>query len=121
MDLVEIYFNPFNLTANCGPPLPARNGHLLPYNSTLEGAEVVYVCWNVYQEKNTSQCTEIYTTAVCNEEGIWEPKFDDTCSIFSGKLSPAVLLVSRPFPAFQSFHINWEEPGDDAVMWSPSV
>ena len=85
----------FKLTANCGPPPPPHNGHIVPYNSTLEGAELTYVCWNVYQEENTSQCTEIYTTAVCNEEGIWEPKFDDMCSIFSGILS-LVSLVHRP-------------------------
>ena len=76
----------FKLTANFGPPPPPHNGHIVPYNSTLEGAEVTYVCWNVYQEENTSQCTDIYTTAVCNEEGIWEPKFDDMCSIFSGTI-----------------------------------
>ena len=80
-----------NLTANCGPPPPPQNGHILQYNSTLEGTEVIYVCWNVHQEENSSQCVEIYTTAICNAKGIWEPKSDDMCSIFSG--IQTILLV----------------------------
>ena len=76
----------FNLTANCGPPPPARNGHIIPYSSTLEGAEVTYMCWNVQQEENISQCVEIYTTAVCNAKGKWESRSDDMCSIFAGML-----------------------------------
>ena len=92
--------------ADCGSPPSPRNGHLLPHNSTLEGAEVTYVCWNVHQEHNTSLCTEIYTKAVCNEGGIWEPKSDDTCSIFSGKPSSAMIvpLVPRPIPSFSMLH-----------------
>ena len=75
-----------NLIANCGPPPPAQNGHIISYSSTLEGAEVTYVCWNVHHEENTSQCVEIYTTAVCNVEGKWESRSDDMCSIIAGKL-----------------------------------
>ena len=45
----------------------------------------MYVCWNVYQEENTSLCTEINTTAVCNKDGNWGPDSQDMCSIFAGK------------------------------------
>ena len=52
---------------NCGqPPSPPTNGHILPYTNTLEGAEVMYVCWNIHQEANVSLCAEANTTAVCN-------------------------------------------------------
>ena len=46
----------------------------------------MYVCWNVHQEENISLCTEIDTTAVCNQQGNWEPTADDMCFIFSGKI-----------------------------------
>ena len=74
-------------TVNCGqPPPPPTNGHIIPYFSILEGAVVTYACWNIYQDDNTSVCTEINTTAVCNKNGNWEPASQDLCSVFSGKL-----------------------------------
>ena len=47
-----------------------------------------YVCWTVYQEENTSLCIEINTTAVCNNNGNWEPDSQDMCFVFlvPGKL-----------------------------------
>ena len=73
--------------ASCGPPpSPPTNGHILPYLSTLEGAIVTYVCWNIHQQENISLCTEINTTAVCSKKGTWEPDSQDMCSIFSGQL-----------------------------------
>ena len=102
--LIRVTLLPY-LTADCGPPPSPRNGHLLPYNSTLEGAEVTYVCWNVHQEENTSLCTEIYTTAVCNEEGIWGPKLDDTCSIFSGKPLSATIIPLVPSPILMQLSV----------------
>ena len=49
---------------------------------------MTYVCWTVYQEENISLCTEINSTAVCNNNGNWEPDSQDTCCVFSasGKL-----------------------------------
>ena len=44
---------------------------------------MTYVCWS---EDNISLCTEINTTAVCNNNGNWEPDSQDMCSsVFSGK------------------------------------
>ena len=77
---------------SCGqPPSPPRNAHVIPYFSTLEGATVSYVCWTVYQEENippVSLCIEINTTAICKNNGNWEPDSQDMCSVFSvpGKL-----------------------------------
>ena len=68
----------------CQPPVPPTNGHILPYTNTLEGTIVIYVCWNIHQEENVSVCTEVNTTAVCNEQGHWELISQDLCSIFSG-------------------------------------
>jgi hypothetical protein len=70
-------------TVNCGHPPSPRNGHIIPYFSTLEGATVTYVCWNICQEENTILCTEINTTAVCNNNGIWELDSQDRCYVFS--------------------------------------
>ena len=70
---------------NCGPPPSSpTNGHVLPYTNTLEGVTITYICWNIYQEENISLCTEVNTTAVCNEHGNWELISQDLCSIFSG-------------------------------------
>ena len=43
----------------------------------------MYVCWNIHQEENISLYTEINTTAVCNNNGIWELDSQDRCSVFS--------------------------------------
>ena len=73
--------------ANCNrPPSPPKNGHILPYTNTLEGARVIYLCWNIYHEDNESLCAEVNTTAVCNEHGNWELISQDLCSVFSGQL-----------------------------------
>ena len=70
--------------ANCGHPLSPTNGLILPYTNTLEGTIVTYICWNIHQEENLSLCTEVNTTAVCNEYGNWKLISQDLCSMFSG-------------------------------------
>ena len=71
-------------SANCGvPPPPPVNGHIIPYTNTLEGAVVIYVCWTVHQEENTTVCAEINTIAVCERNGNWGLDSQDRCSIFS--------------------------------------
>ena len=44
---------------------------------------MTYVCSYISQEENTSLCTELNTTAVCNNNGIWELDSQDRCSVFS--------------------------------------
>ena len=73
--------------AHCNPPPPPdpASGQLLPYTSTLEGATVTYVCWNVHQR---GRCDEdnVTCTAVCNKQGHWEPSTDDICAEPTGEL-----------------------------------
>ena len=77
-------------TANCGPLSPPPNGHISPYTSTLEGAEVMLLCQNGLQ----SSLKENQTTVVCNHEGNWEPAPADICSEASG--------IIHYSPTFQS-------------------
>ena len=55
---------------NCGPPFPPPSGFILPYVSTIDGAEVRFTCQksalNLNQEENI-------TMTVCNKQGIWDP------------------------------------------------
>ena len=82
-------------TVSCGqPPSPPRNGHIIPNFSTLEGTTVSYVCWNIYQEENTSLCTEINTTAACNNNGNWELDSQDRCSVFSESALGKILYIT---------------------------
>ena len=47
---------------------------------------MTYLCWSVHHEENISPCTEINTTAVCNNNGSWEPDSQNMCgSVFSCK------------------------------------
>ena len=66
-------------TASCGSPSLPTNGYIIPYTSTLEGATVMYTCWNIYRSGYQSQCEEVNVTAVCNKQGYWEPSTEDIC------------------------------------------
>ena len=68
--------------ARCNPPSPPSIGQLLPYTSTLEGATVMYVCWNIHQR---GRC-EYNVTAVCNNQGHWEPSTEDICAESIGNI-----------------------------------
>ena len=68
--------------AHCNPPSLPSDGQLLPYTSTLEGATVTYVCWNVHQR---GRCDDVNVTAVCNKQGYWEPNTDDICAESTGE------------------------------------
>ena len=46
------------ITANCGPPSPYLNGHIVPYTSTIEGTEVTYVFWTVDQTQYQPVCKQ---------------------------------------------------------------
>ena len=63
---------------SCPSPSQPPNGYILPYTSTLEGATLTYVCWNV--QHGTGLCGEVNRTAVCTERGQWEPSADDICT-----------------------------------------
>ena len=67
-------------TANCGPPSPPPTCHIISYVSTLEGAEATFVCRNTFLVGQQSLCKEVNITAVCSNEGNWEPISDDICS-----------------------------------------
>ena len=53
-------------TVNCNPPPPPTSGYILPYNSTLEGANITYVLRD-----------GAHITATCNRNGNWELNFSD--------------------------------------------
>ena len=63
-------------TANCGPPSPPINGHILPYTSTLEGAVVMIRCF--------SDGVEGDQTIFCTHHGIWELNSSEICESVSG-------------------------------------
>ena len=52
-------------TASCGRPVAATNVQLY-YNSTLEGATVVFLCEEGYVPNSTH-------TGVCQDNGRWSP------------------------------------------------
>ena len=62
-------------TANCSTPSLPPNCHTITYtsSSTLEGAEVEFVCQSTFQVWHWSLCKEVNVTAVCTKEGKWEP------------------------------------------------
>jgi hypothetical protein len=66
-------------TANCGTPSLPPNCHTLTYTSTLEGAEVAFVCQSTLQVWHWSLCKEVNVTAVCTKGGNWEP-ITSTCT-----------------------------------------
>ena len=71
-------------TANCGPPSPHPNGHIIPYTSTIEGVKVTYVCWTVDQTQYQPVCKQTNVTAVRTDEGNWEPNSNSICDGSSG-------------------------------------
>ena len=59
----------------------------MPYTSTVEGASVTYVFQTSNKIGRHPVCANVNFTAVCNEEGQWEPGSDDTCFDSPGKVS----------------------------------
>ena len=57
----------------------SRNG-IIPHSNTLEGAVVTYVCWTVHETRPQCMCNEMNATAVCNDDGNWEPNSEDICT-----------------------------------------
>ena len=66
--------------ASCGPPSTPPNGYIFPYTSTIEGSVVTFVC----QNNDHQTLFENFTTAVCNQQGNWEPSPGDFCTVTSG-------------------------------------
>ena len=93
MSLYNVFFLINPSTADCGPPSPPTNAHILPFTSTLEGATVTYVCCIILPGGQQSCCEEDNVTAVCNKEGYWEPSTDDICAEPTGQ-SGELLLVT---------------------------
>ena len=61
-------------TANCGPIVPPINGYIMNnYTSTLEDANVTFVC---EQNMDTEQT---FIMASCSAEGNWEPNPSEFC------------------------------------------
>ena len=69
--------------ARCDTPSSPSNGELLPYISTSEGVILMYVCWKIHQR---GRCEEVNITAVCNQQGHWEPSTDKICAESTGDL-----------------------------------
>ena len=53
-----------NCTANCGQPMASHNVQLTVYNSTLEGATVVFKC-------NEGFFPNVTHTGVCQNNSMW--------------------------------------------------
>jgi hypothetical protein len=68
--------------ADCGPVSSPPSGHVSPYSSTLEGATVAftYMCEN----NVNGQSFSLDGTAVCNQNGNWEPNPANSCGKSSG-------------------------------------
>ena len=75
-----------NISEKCFPPSPPPkfNGYIIPYTSTVEGAEVLYVCWTIDHTQHQPICKQRNITAVCTAEGIWEPNSHTICDESSG-------------------------------------
>ena len=43
---------------------------------------MTYVCWNIHQR---GRYDEVNVTAICNEQGYWEPSTDDICTESTGE------------------------------------
>ena len=79
---VIVFF--FYFLEKCSLPSTPPNGHIIPYNSTIEGAEVTYVCWNIDRTLYQPMCKQTNRTAVCTADGSWEPNSDNICDEPSG-------------------------------------
>ena len=86
-------------TANCGTPSLPPNCHIIFYTSTLEGAEIAFVCQSTFQVWHWSLCKEVNVTAVCTKRGNWEPITDDMCTELTG-------IIERLFCARFCLHNN---------------
>jgi hypothetical protein len=80
---------------NCSLPSapPNANGYIAPYTSTLEGAEVTYVCWTIDHTLHQPMCKQSNRTAVCTAEGNWEPNSDNICDESTGTIL-MILIVA---------------------------
>lgn len=79
-----LHVMPSNVTAaTCGPPVSSQNGFIIPHSNNLEGAIVTYVCWTVHETRHHCMCNEMNATAVCNDDGNWEPNAEDICMLTS--------------------------------------
>ena len=76
-------------TANCGPPSPPPSGYILPYISTTDGAVVDFVC----QASALDLDEENTTTAVCNNQGEWDPSPAEFCAVMEPGIPIALLLA----------------------------
>ena len=67
---------------------------MIPYSSTIEGAEVtyMYVCWTAHQ---TPACKQTNVTAVCTGEGNWETNSYNVCDDESPGTTTALCLSMR--------------------------
>jgi hypothetical protein len=85
----------YTVTANCGTPYTSLppNCHSITYTSTLEGAEIAFVCQSTLQVWHRSLCKEVNVTAVCTKEGNWEPITDD--NIMCTKLTLSGIMLSK--------------------------
>ena len=76
--------------ANCNPPLVPDGAYIIPNTSTLEGAEVTYICHgdhSLYKEK------VIYTN-----KGEWEPNSSIICVQYSGITACPGIIVLHCMP-----------------------
>ena len=70
------YFIALLHAANCNPPLVPSGAYTIPNTSTLEGAEVTYICHgdhSLYKEKE-----------ICTNKGEWKPNSSIICVQYSG-------------------------------------
>ena len=56
-------FSIWFLPADCGDPSPPMNGFVMPYDSTLEGSQIVFQCLVPSQQM----------MSVCMADGNWTP------------------------------------------------
>ena len=66
--------------ANCGSPSQLINGVIIPYESTAEGARVLFVCQNI---NPNSVLESNYTVSTCSKKGNWEPNPRNFCTIIT--------------------------------------
>ena len=83
----------------CDPPSSPLNGYIIPYTSTVEGATVTYVFQMSNKIGHHSVCADVNFTAVCNNNGQWEPASGDVCFDSPGNgsmvISRYVVLVQK--------------------------
>ena len=83
----------------CDPPSLPSNGYIIPYTSTVEGATVTYIFQMSNKIGHHSVCADVNFTAVCNNNGQWEPASGDICFDSPGNgsmvISRYVVLVQK--------------------------